>query len=331
MVLRTATLLLCVPLASPWAPLHAWRRRDAAEFRRCRCVLAAAAESDDAGGAGGPSIFLVDDQPGMRSAVERYLSDRGFRCRAFESGSDALDALARANPPPDAMVTDVLMPGGLDGLDLLRAIRSDARLCALPVVLLTAKGLTPDRIAGFDAGCSAYLSKPFDPEELVAVLRSLTSNALLAKSVREKERLGDDVAALRDEMANMRQLLRALLQLQLGQTNAAAAGDLSDAPIKKLAELANPSNAAGGDPLVEEAVGQAAAQKAARDRIERVLKGDMGQRSDAATPASSRGASSSAALEHVPHLTRREKSVLELVGEGMLNKEIASQLGIGLR
>jgi DNA-binding response OmpR family regulator len=169
-------LMAAFAVAAPRLPaLRALAIGSGGATRRTASPVAAAAADD---GDAGPLLFLVDDQPGMRSAVERYLSQRGFRCRAFESAMDALNALGTTSPPPDALVTDVLMPGGMDGLELLRSVRADARLCAVPVVLLTARGLTADRIAGYDAGCSAYVAKPFDPEELVAVLRALTSNAV---------------------------------------------------------------------------------------------------------------------------------------------------------
>lgn len=155
--------------------------------RRSRVVVASASTTPASGDASsasdiGPKLFLVDDQVGLRSAVSQYLSQRGFRCEAFSSAEEVLEALARAKPPPDALVADVLMPGGMDGLDLLRTVRADSRLCAMPVVLLTARGLTADRVAGYDAGASAYVSKPFEPEELVAVLRSITRNSLLART-----------------------------------------------------------------------------------------------------------------------------------------------------
>ena len=185
-------------------------------------TAAAAAEEVDEGSADlptrGPRLFLVEDQQGMRTAVHRYLTQRGFRCEAFASGAEALRVMAES-PPPDALITDVMMPDDIDGLDLLRAIRADPQLCGVPVVLLTARGLTPDRIAGYEAGASAYITKPFDPEELVAVLRALTGNALLARSAL----LGNEVATLRAEVAQMRQLLQASLQLQQLQAGHAGA------------------------------------------------------------------------------------------------------------
>jgi DNA-binding NarL/FixJ family response regulator len=72
-------------------------------------------------------------------------------------------------PTPDAIVSDVRMPGK-DGLELLKLIRADERLSRVPVILLTAKGMTADRIAGYKAGANAYLPKPFDPAELLSIL-----------------------------------------------------------------------------------------------------------------------------------------------------------------
>ena len=229
----------------------------------------------------GASLLLVDDQVGMRSAAQRYLSERGFACRAVSSAEEALRAMA-TEPPPDALITDILMPGGMDGLDLLRAIRTDRRLCAMPVILLSAKGFTADRIAGYDAGASAYLTKPFDPDELVSVARALTTNALLARG----SILYSEVTALRTELATLRQ--------QLHQRT-------GDEPITPDARR---QLAAAGD----------ASASTALTAFQKLAAPGQGQRSPPPV-----------------HLTRRERSVLELVGEGQLNKEIASQLGVGLR
>ena len=115
----------------------------------------------------------------MRNAIQSYLMQRGYRCEAFSSGADALRAMIPASPP-DLIVADVLMPG-LDGLSLLRRVRAEPKLRAVPLVLLTAKGMTADRIAGYDAGASSYLTKPFDPDELVAIINSLLSNSRLQR------------------------------------------------------------------------------------------------------------------------------------------------------
>lgn len=142
-------------------------------LRISRCSNAAASGS-------GARVVLIDDQLSLRKAVQAYLIQHGFQCDAFSDGSDALRAML-ISPPPDVIVTDVLMPG-LDGLSLLQRIKAEQKLCAVPLVLLTARGLTSDRIAGYNAGASVYLTKPFDPDELVAVVNALLSNTLLQRN-----------------------------------------------------------------------------------------------------------------------------------------------------
>jgi DNA-binding NarL/FixJ family response regulator len=123
-------------------------------------------------------VILVDDEEAIRKAVGQLLFDRGYQVTACADGSTALKvALSkRADPTdgmvqkvPDCILSDIRMPG-MDGLELLRRIRADELLVEVPVVLLTAKGMTQDRIAGYDSGADAYLSKPFDPDELVAIV-----------------------------------------------------------------------------------------------------------------------------------------------------------------
>lgn len=73
---------------------------------------------------------------------------------------------------PDLVISDIMMPQ-VSGYEFLKQMREDVRFLNLPVVFLTAKGMTKDRIEGYNAGCDAYLSKPFDPDELVAIAENL--------------------------------------------------------------------------------------------------------------------------------------------------------------
>jgi len=109
------------------------------------------------------------------TAVESYLTSVPYSVTTFSSGSHALEALtSKAAALPDLIVSDVNMPG-LSGLELLRSIRSSPSpaLSTVPVVLLTARGMTEDRIEGYKAECDGYVSKPFDPEELRVVVEVL--------------------------------------------------------------------------------------------------------------------------------------------------------------
>ena len=123
-------------------------------------------------------IIVVDDEEAIRKAVGQLLFDRGYQVTACADGQTALNvALSKrsntsgnfASKVPDCIVSDIRMPG-MDGLELLKRIRKEEILTEIPVVLLTAKGMTQDRIAGYDSGADAYLSKPFDPDELVVII-----------------------------------------------------------------------------------------------------------------------------------------------------------------
>ena len=127
-------------------------------------------------------ILFVDDEEPIRKAVGSFFLSEGFQVTTCKDGAEALQlALSKKadnttgemiHRVPDCIVSDIRMPV-MDGLELLRRIRTDEKysmLSRIPVVLLTAKGLTQDRIAGYDSGADAYLTKPFSPEELVAIV-----------------------------------------------------------------------------------------------------------------------------------------------------------------
>lgn len=118
-------------------------------------------------------ILVVDDDPLTREVLETILDLEAF---VAVFASDGLEALERFQEegPFDAVVTDVMMPG-LDGVELCRRIRAsgDDRRAATPVILLTAKDRRADREEGYEAGCDAYLTKPFSPLNLIDTIESL--------------------------------------------------------------------------------------------------------------------------------------------------------------
>ena len=193
-------------------------------------------------------LLLVDDEPGLRTAVQAYLEDDGFQ---VTSAVDGEDGWAKAQELlPDLVISDVMMPR-LDGYGLLRKLRADERLGGTPVIFLTAKGMTADRIEGFQAGCDDYIPKPFDPDELVARVHNV---------VRRQERLLQEAARFADA--------------DIGQM------------AKQITEI-------------------------------RSMLGTGGVKKQA--PA--------LAFDFTP----REASVLQLVAEGLMNKEIARQLDTSIR
>jgi DNA-binding response OmpR family regulator len=112
-------------------------------------------------------ILLIDDDDAFTAMMAEYLQSEGFAC---DRAHDPLDGLERAlSGRFDAAVLDVMMPQ-LDGMELLRRLRRES---ALPVVMLTAKGDSIDRVVGLELGADDYLPKPVYPRELVARLRAV--------------------------------------------------------------------------------------------------------------------------------------------------------------
>jgi DNA-binding NarL/FixJ family response regulator len=194
-------------------------------------------------------LLLVDDEPGLRQAVQAYLEDEGFKVHVASNAREGWDLLQQISP--DLVISDVMMPQ-VDGYQFLKQLREDPRFQALPVIFLTARGMTADRIQGYNAGCDAYLSKPFDPDELVAMVSNL---------------------------------------------------------LERRAAVTQPSGD-GETPDIAEMARQIAQIKAMLDH-----RGTIAQ-----TPAPIN-------LD----LTPREQSVLELVAEGLMNKEIARRLETSVR
>ena len=129
------------------------------------------------------SILVVDDEDTIREVIRRYLERDGFVVREAADGYAALDAIGEALP--DLIVLDLMLPG-VDGLSLTRQLRmlkppGAEERSRVPIIMLTAKGETSDRIRGLDSGADDYLAKPFSPQELVsrvkAVLRRTNENA----------------------------------------------------------------------------------------------------------------------------------------------------------
>jgi signal transduction histidine kinase/FixJ family two-component response regulator len=117
----------------------------------------------------GTRILLADDNIDMRGYVRRLLG-RSCDVQTVADGQEALDAIRAKRP--DLILTDVMMPN-LDGFGLLRAIRSDAELRAIPVIMLSARAGEESRVEGLDAGADDYLVKPFSARELIARVSSL--------------------------------------------------------------------------------------------------------------------------------------------------------------
>ncbi|MEV0562626.1 response regulator transcription factor [Dactylosporangium sp. NPDC050588] len=113
-------------------------------------------------------VLVVDDDPPLADSLRRALVYSGYRVTVAGSGPAALDAVAHERP--DLVVLDRMLPG-LDGVGVCRRLRATDR--DLPVLMLTARDTTADRVEGLDAGADDYLVKPFEPDELLARVRAL--------------------------------------------------------------------------------------------------------------------------------------------------------------
>ncbi|MBI4788719.1 MAG: response regulator [Chloroflexi bacterium] len=115
-----------------------------------------------------PKILIADDQIHIRTLIEQTLEelqDKGVAIETAENGADAL-AMIKADRPR-LVFLDVMMPK-MNGFDVCQAVKHDLRLDDVYVVMLTAKGQEYDRQRGEQAGADTYITKPFDPDELLA-------------------------------------------------------------------------------------------------------------------------------------------------------------------
>jgi DNA-binding NarL/FixJ family response regulator len=121
-------------------------------------------------------LLLVDDEPGLRTAVKAYLEDEGFLVTTANDGEEGWTTAQTLLP--DVVITDVMMPR-CDGYGLLKRLRGDERLGGTPVIFLTAKGMTADRIAGFQAAPDVKLD--FTPRE--ASVLQLVAEGMMNKEI----------------------------------------------------------------------------------------------------------------------------------------------------
>ena len=114
-------------------------------------------------------LLLIDDDPNLILLVKDYLEFRGYNVDTAENGREALEVLDQI--VPDMIICDVMMPE-MDGYALVKHIREEPKTNHIPVLFLSAKGQSQDRVKGLNEGADVYMSKPFEPEELVAQVES---------------------------------------------------------------------------------------------------------------------------------------------------------------
>jgi len=131
------------------------------------------------------NILIVDDDPHIRELARVFLQAEGFDIFEAEDGVQALDQLETLKA--DLVILDIMMPN-MDGWELCRQLREDYNL-SIPLLMLTAKGETSQKIKGFELGTDDYLVKPFEPLELVVRVKALLKRYRIAAS--QTVQLGD--------------------------------------------------------------------------------------------------------------------------------------------
>ena len=119
-------------------------------------------------------MLVVEDDPDIAQLLVHYLGKAGFAAETVSGGRDALGAITAR--PPDLLVLDLMLPQ-VDGLEICRAVRSNNKTAAIPIIMLTARAEEAERIVGLELGADDYMAKPFSPNELVARVRALLRRA----------------------------------------------------------------------------------------------------------------------------------------------------------
>lgn len=132
------------------------------------------------------TILVVDDEANIHELARMYLEQDGYRVLIAVNGQMALDTIRQQNP--DLVVLDLMLPG-IDGWEVCRRIRASSRL---PILMLTARDDDIDKIVGLEMGADDYLTKPFNPRELVARVRAILRRAAAHPTPQnETRRLGN--------------------------------------------------------------------------------------------------------------------------------------------
>lgn len=123
----------------------------------------------------GNQVLLAEDEPNIVESLTFLLERAGFDVACEMNGQRALEAALTTLP--DVMILDVMLPG-LDGLEILRRLRADARGQSLPVLILTAKGQREDREQALNSGANLFIAKPFSNSEVIAAVIELANGAV---------------------------------------------------------------------------------------------------------------------------------------------------------
>jgi len=115
-------------------------------------------------------ILIIDDDKSLQFSLKLYLEEKNFLVKTVNNALEGFEFLNQE--VPSVILLDIIMPQ-ISGYKFLEFVRNTPRFSCIPIVMLTAKGLTADRIRGYSLGCNAYLSKPFNSEELLSIIHNV--------------------------------------------------------------------------------------------------------------------------------------------------------------
>ncbi|TAM42261.1 response regulator transcription factor [bacterium] len=133
-------------------------------------------------------ILIVEDEKDIIKMLEYNLKKEGFKVIAARDGEDALDLAVREYP--DLILLDLMLPG-MDGLEVCKSLKKEAKTASIPIIMLTAKSQESDKVVGLELGADDYITKPFSPRELIARIKAVLRRAAEKEKLPEIFQAGD--------------------------------------------------------------------------------------------------------------------------------------------
>ena len=139
------------------------------------------------------TILIVEDEKDIVKMLEYNLKKEGFETLSVRDGEDALDVAERKRP--DLIILDLMLPG-LDGLEVCKTLKKEAKTASIPIIMLTAKAQEADKVVGLELGADDYMTKPFSPRELIARIKAVLRRGNEKDKLPELLRIGDLIVDL---------------------------------------------------------------------------------------------------------------------------------------
>jgi len=133
-------------------------------------------------------ILIVEDEKDIAKMLEYNLQKEGFKTSVVRDGEDALCAAKQGHP--DLILLDLMLPG-MDGLEVCKTLKGEARTASIPIIMLTAKSRESDKIVGLELGADDYVTKPFSPRELMARIKAVLRRVKEKGKLPEVLKIGD--------------------------------------------------------------------------------------------------------------------------------------------